>query len=167
MPHGTFGLFQLEVSMSIYKRILVPLDGSDTARLGLREALALAHDCGATLRLMHVASEFPVMLEISAVENFEELKRRLVQHAQDMLAEARTLADGLKVPVETCVRELKAGRVADAIVDEARDSGCDLIVIGTHGRRGLSRALVGSDAENVLRHATVPVLLVRDRARAA
>ncbi len=63
--------------------------------------------------------------------------------------------------------DVKTGRVAEAIVDEARESGCDLIVIGTHGRRGIGRALLGSDAENVLRHATVPVLLVRERASPA
>lgn len=153
--------------MSLYKRILVPLDGSDTARQGLREAVALARDGGATLRLLHVTSEFPVMLETAVIESFESVKRSLVQHAEDMLAEAKTLATGLNVPAETCVRDVKSGRVAEAIVDEARDSGCDLIVIGTHGRRGIGRALLGSDAENVLRHATVPVLLVRAREGAA
>ena len=153
--------------MSLYKRILVPLDGSETARLGLREAVALARDCGATLRLLHVTSEFPVMLETSAIEGIEQVKRSLVQHAEDMLVDAKALAAGLQVQAEICVRDVKTGRVAEAIVDEARDSGCDLIVIGTHGRRGIGRALLGSDAENVLRHATVPVLLVRERARHA
>jgi nucleotide-binding universal stress UspA family protein len=61
------------------------------------------------------------------------------------------------------LRDRQGRRVADAIVAQAQESGCDLIVIGTHGRRGLSRALLGSDAERVLRHSTVPVLLVREK----
>jgi nucleotide-binding universal stress UspA family protein len=61
----------------------------------------------------------------------------------------------------TETRELKGGRVADAIVAQARASKCDLIVIGTHGRRGFSRALMGSDAERVVRESSVPVLVVR------
>ena len=63
--------------------------------------------------------------------------------------------------METLLHELKGGRVADAILQEAKSAGCDLIVIGTHGRRGFRRALLGSDAESVLRESPVPVLLVR------
>jgi nucleotide-binding universal stress UspA family protein len=64
------------------------------------------------------------------------------------------------------LHDVGGGRVADAIVEEARRSRCDLIVIGTHGRRGVSRAMLGSDAENVVRSSPVPVLLVRARAPA-
>ena len=56
---------------------------------------------------------------------------------------------------------MKGGRVADTILREIKNTGCDLVVIGTHGRRGLRRALLGSDAESVLRESPVPVLLVR------
>ena len=59
------------------------------------------------------------------------------------------------------LRDPRGSRVADAILGEARDAHCDLIVIGTHGRRGIDRALMGSDAERVLRESPVPVLLVR------
>jgi len=148
----------------MYKRILVPLDGSDTARFGLREAITLAREQKATLRLLHVIGEFPIMLEMAGVEDYEKLRRGLVQRADAMLDEAKALAASLDVAAETRVRELKGGRVADAIVDEAKESGCDLIAIGTHGRRGMSRVLLGSDAERVLRQAGVPVLLVRERA---
>lgn len=84
-----------------------------------------------------------------------------------MLQEARALATSLAVETETQLRDLHGGRVADAIVHEAREAGCDLIVIGTHGRRGLSRALLGSDAERVLRQSHVPVLLVREPQKGA
>ena len=78
-----------------------------------------------------------------------------------MFEKAKTLAVSAGLQVETQLRDLKGGRAADAIVQEAASTSCDLIVIGTHGRRGLSRVLLGSDAENVLRRSPVPVLLVR------
>ena len=145
----------------MYKRILVPIDGSDTARRGLKEAIALATQLRATLRLLHVTSDFPVMLEMSSTLNFDQYREGLHQYGREQLDNAKTLAQGLGLEVETQLRDLKGGRVADAIVDEARSAACDLIVIGTHGRRGLNRALLGSDAESVLRASPVPVLLVR------
>ena len=63
--------------------------------------------------------------------------------------------------VETQLQVLKGGRVSDVILKEVRSADCDLIVIGTHGRRGFQRALLGSDAEAVLRESPVPVLLIR------
>ena len=145
----------------MYKRILVPIDGSDTARRGLKEAIALATQMKATLRLLHVTSDFPVMLEMSNTLNFDQYREGLHQYGRQQLDNAKTLAQGLGLEVETQLRDLKGGRVADAIVDEATSAGCDLIVIGTHGRRGFNRALLGSDAESVLRASPVPVLLVR------
>jgi nucleotide-binding universal stress UspA family protein len=65
------------------------------------------------------------------------------------------------VAAETRLVEARTERVADTIVQEARDAGCDLVVMGTHGRRGFNRVLMGSDAEIVLRHCPLPVLLVR------
>ncbi|HEX6704815.1 MAG TPA: universal stress protein [Albitalea sp.] len=145
----------------MYKRILVPLDGSETARFGLREALTLAKQQKATVCLLHVTTDFPVMLEMSSLAEFEKVRAGLHQYGQELLQEAQRLAESLDVPAETKQRELQGGRVADVIVDEARQSACDLIAIGTHGRRGIRRALLGSDAEGVLRQSPVPVLLVR------
>jgi nucleotide-binding universal stress UspA family protein len=83
----------------------------------------------------------------------------------EMLQEAKAVAQRLDVETETQLRELAGGRAADAIVQDASDAGCDVIVIGTHGRRGLSRALLGSDAERVLRQSPVPVLHVSGKGR--
>ena len=151
----------------MYKRILVPLDGSETARYGLREAIALAREQKATLRLLHVISEFPITVEMADKKEFDKVQKSLFEWGQGMLQEARALATSLAVETETQLRDLHGGRVADAIVHEAREAGCDLIVIGTHGRRGLSRALLGSDAERVLRQSHVPVLLVREPQKGA
>ena len=147
----------------MYKRILVPLDGSETARFGLREAISLAKEHKSSLRLLHVVSPFHLMMEISAGEDIERYHQALVEAGELLLRDAKALCASLDVQTEISLRKLQGGRVADAIVDEAREAGCDLIAIGTHGRRGVSRALLGSDAERVLRQATVPVLLIRER----
>ena len=145
----------------MYKRILVPIDGSDTGRRGLKEAIALATEQKATLCLLHVTNDFPIMSEMPSTFDFEKYREELQQYGRNLLEDAKTLAASLGLGVETHLRDLKGGRVADAIVEEAKSAGCDLIVIGTHGRRGFRRALLGSDAESVLRESPVPVLLVR------
>ena len=148
----------------MYQRILVPIDGSDTAARGLAEAIALARELKATLRLLNLTSDFALMVEMSSAIDFEKYREGLNQFGQRLLAEASEQAKAQGVPCETSILDLRGNRVADAIVEEARKSRCDLIVIGTHGRRGVSRAVLGSDAENVMRSSPVPVLLVREPA---
>jgi nucleotide-binding universal stress UspA family protein len=150
----------------MYKRILVPIDGSDTAERGLAEAIALARELKATIRLLNLTSDFVLMVEMSSAIDYEKFRAGLNQFGQRLLAKASEQAKAQGVPTETSLHDLGGGRVADAIVEEARKSRCDLIVIGTHGRRGVSRAMLGSDAENVVRNSPVPVLLVRQPARA-
>jgi nucleotide-binding universal stress UspA family protein len=148
----------------MYKRILVPIDGSDTAARGLVEAIALARNLKATLRLLNLTSDLVPVGEMTSAIDFEKFREGLNQFGQRVLAEASEQAKAQGVSAETSLHSVGAGRVADAIVDEARRSRCDLIVIGTHGRRGVSRAMLGSDAENVARSSPVPVLLVRQTA---
>lgn len=151
----------------MYKRILVPTDGSDTAKRGLREAISLAAGRNATLCLLHVVnSDLPIMVEMANAIDFESVHQELRRQGQLVLDEAREVAEAAGLKVEARLRDSKGVRIADAIVDEAKSGGCDLIVIGTHGRRGFQRVLLGSDAEGVLRQSPVPVLLVRDPAAA-
>jgi nucleotide-binding universal stress UspA family protein len=145
----------------MYKRILVPIDGTDTARSGLKEAIELATQQKAAIRLLHVVNDFPILMEMSSAINFEQYSDGLQQYGRKVLDEARALVESTGVACETQLETLKGGRVSDAILKEVRSSACDLIVIGTHGRRGFQRALLGSDAEAVLRESPVPVLLVR------
>lgn len=145
----------------MYKHILVPIDGSETSRRGLREAITLATTLKAKLRLMHVISDYAVMVEMSSAIDFDKFRSGLHQYGLDLLDQTAAEVRAAGVEVSTELRDPKNGRVADAIVQEATDSRCDLIVIGTHGRRGFDRALMGSDAERVLRRSPVPVLLVR------
>ena len=146
----------------MYQHILVPLDGSDAAERGLREAVSLAADHKARLRLLNVVDTLSFgAVEMSAIVDMEELIADLRRQGDRLLLLAQSRATEVGVTSEAVQREVKGTPVADAIVDEATRHGCDLIVMGTHGRRGLRRMALGSDAELVVRASPVPVLLVR------
>lgn len=145
----------------MYAKILVPIDGSATSERGLREAIELATRLKSQLVLLHVVDPYPVLMEMASVQSFEDTRQRLLTFGEETLQKARQRASESGVASESVVRETSAQRAADAIVDEAAKRQCQLIVMGTHGRRGLSRVVLGSDAELVLRLAPVPVLLVR------
>lgn len=148
----------------MYDKILVPLDGSDTARRGLREAIDLARQLKSQLVLLTVVDNFPTTVEMASVTAFNETRAILVAHGKTVLDEARKAVSEAGLPCETVLSEVMSQRPADSIVQEAGKHGCSLIVMGTHGRRGFNRLAMGSDAELVLREAPVPVLLVRSAA---
>lgn len=145
----------------MYSRILVPVDGSPTSERGLQEATAIARAMKSTLVLLHVIDDFPYMMEMATVIHYEDNHRALMQAGQQLLERCEAALDEAGVAHERVLREVKATAVADVIAQEVQDRRCDLIVMGTHGRRGLSRLTLGSDAELVVRQSGVPVLLVR------
>jgi nucleotide-binding universal stress UspA family protein len=146
----------------MYKRILVPVDGSPTSIRGLDEAIELAKLTGGSLRLVHVLDQMVFSGEMTfTVDVFGILKEAGAQLLQGM--KARVAAAGIDASV--FMSEVLPGRVCDVVVEQAKESGADLIVVGTHGRRGVGRLLIGSDAEQIVRLATVPVLLVRSTPR--
>jgi nucleotide-binding universal stress UspA family protein len=146
----------------MYTKILVPVDGSPTSTLGLAEAIKLAKLTGAQLKLIHAVDMMSVSLtpevSMAATPTVFELLR---QGGQAILTRAKAEADKSGISVETVLVETLNGRVCDLVVDEAKQWVAELIVIGTHGRRGVGRMLMGSDAEQILRLSPVPVLLVR------
>lgn len=144
----------------MYQSILVPLDGSEPSHNGLKHAIDIAREAGATLHLVHVIDSFPLMFELSSKGGFESMNQSLRLWAEGMLETGRRQAAEQGVKAEVILRDLTQGRVADVLIDLARETSCDLIVLGTHGRRGLRRMMLGSDAEAVARTSTVPVLLV-------
>lgn len=148
----------------MYERILVPVDGSEPSRRALSEAIALGRICHSALVLMHVVEYYPVMLEMATATTWELISDDLRRHGQGVLDEAHRAAVDAGLAAESHLVDASASRVCDLIVDQARAHRCDLIVMGTHGRRGLNRALIGSDAELVIRQSPVPVLLVRTAA---
>lgn len=147
----------------MYKRILVPVDGSRTSMLGLREAIHIAQGSKAKLRLIYVVDEFLAVQDSAFTFSAGDLLRSLNEYGKKALATAKAVVEKRGVGVETVLLETTKGRVADGIVDEARKWRADLIVMGTHGRRGFSHLVLGSDAEMVIKLAPVPVLLVRGK----
>jgi nucleotide-binding universal stress UspA family protein len=146
----------------MYARILVPIDGSTTSERGLDEACAIAAKLGSSVRLIHVVDDASLAMSGAALAaNIGELLMSLAVAGEQILAAGRDRAKQHKLTAETVLRHCPAGRVADVIVQEAAQWPAELIVIGTHGRRGAGRLLLGSDAEQVLRSAPAPVLLVR------
>jgi nucleotide-binding universal stress UspA family protein len=147
-----------------YKRILVPVDGSRTATAGLREAIRLAKGQGARLQLVHVVDQHTtVMLGVEAAYYIEEMMQSARKSGQRLLARAVAQATKSGLQASGVLLETLAGPAADPIVRQARKWDADLIVIGTHGRRGVRRMVMGSDAEQVVRSSSVPVMLVRAR----
>lgn len=150
-----------------YKRILVPVDGSPTSTAGLREAIRLAKSQGkagenAALQLVHVVDQHSVvMMGMETAAYLDEVLKGLAHSGRRILARAQSVADKAGVKATGVLRETLTGPAADEIVDQAKKGRADLIVIGTHGRRGVRRLVMGSDAEQVVRASPVPVLLVR------
>jgi nucleotide-binding universal stress UspA family protein len=150
--------------MKPFKRILVPVDGSATSRAGLERAIGLAKAGRARLRLVHVVDENAVMQGIEPALNVGDLLDGLVEDGRKIVAESAAVARRRGVKADTVLYELHIGRVADRILREAAKWRADVIVMGTHGRGGLGRLVMGSDAESVVRESRVPVLLVKARA---
>ena len=150
-----------------YKRILVPVDGSAASNKGMMEAIRLAKGSRARLRLLHVVEEYAAFSSPEIGVNIGPLLDALRRAGRKTLASIGRRARRAGARAETALAENFGARVADIIVAQAKRWRADLIVIGTHGRRGLQRALVGSDAELVVRYSPVPVLLVPARGRAS
>ena len=147
--------------MSAYRRILVAVDGSPTSMKGLREAIRLAKDDRAQLFVVHVVNELYAFANLEGLTAGVDIVPALREGGRRVLAKAKAVADKERIRAKTLMRETPGGAAADLIVREARKQRADLIVLGTHGRRGLRRAVLGSDAEQVVRRSPVPVLLVR------
>lgn len=147
--------------MIMYQRILVPIDGSATAERALQEAIKLA-DGKAQLRLVYVIEEvYPLDAEGYAYIDYEALQEAVRSTGERTLAQAAEKVQRSGITAETALLDVPGALTAGVIDDEAQNWKADLIVIGTHGRSGLSRLLLGSVAEGVVRGASVPVLLVR------
>jgi nucleotide-binding universal stress UspA family protein len=145
----------------MYGKILVPVDGSETSKRGLTEACRLAKELNARMRCLHVIDEHYLTANYMGVMYTPELIDKLRDNGKEILDKASEQARMSGVKVESVLQESAERRVSYMILDEAKTWAADLIVMGTHGRRGLSHLALGSDAESVVRDSPVPVLLVR------
>lgn len=148
----------------MYKRILAPIDGSDASQRGVQEAIALALDQRAALQFLYVVHIAVSAGDASAALIGDELLAGWRNNGIALLGKAEQLAADRGMTATTKLVETGERHAAPTIVDEAKKSGCDLIVMGTHGRGGLSHLVLGSEAEGVIRASPVPVLLVRSAA---
>lgn len=145
----------------MYRKILVPLDGSPTSQRGLKEAIRLARDNRASLRFVHVLDETPALGMMEEGVDLEPYLQDLAKRGRAILERAQRLAGKSAVAADAVMAETAGGGVADAILRAAKKWRADVIVMGTHGRRGLRHVVLGSEAERILRSSPVPVLLVR------
>ncbi|MEB3194140.1 MAG: universal stress protein [Cyanobacteriota bacterium] len=147
----------------LYQHLLVPSDGTPLSLRALDQALALAKALGSQVTLLHVQPPLPVplvgmgdMLDPATVESLsqtaEKESARILQEG-----EAAGQAAGVALRTEVVKQDLPYR----AIVETAKRQGCDLIVMASHGRKGLSGLLIGSETQRVLLHAPIPVLVVR------
>jgi len=145
----------------MYQRILVPIDGSATSERALQEAIQMASG-NSLFRLVYVLEEiYSLDAEAYAFVDYPALQEAMHNTGERILAQGAKKVQQSGSQVETALLDVSGERVASVIDGEAKQWGADLIVIGTHGRSGLSRLLLGSVAEGVARGTSVPVLLVR------
>lgn len=149
----------------MYKRILVPVDGSDTATKALVAALQMARDSGGSVRVIHVLEDLAQVIAYDPYGAYPgDLSKVLRDSGQKVLADAMAVARASGVPTEEHLVEASGQRLGEAVIHDAEGHKADLIVVGTHGRRGLGRVLLGSGAEQIIRQSPIPVLVIRSSA---
>lgn len=147
----------------MFKHILVATDGSGFSNKAVSSGARLAQSLGARLLLLHVRSpiESPHHVEGGALSNLggEVMMREIEDEERKLLDAALEIAAADGTAAETAF--VAGYSTYDAIIRIAREQGCDLIVMASHGRRGISGLLLGSETQKVLTHTTIPVLVVR------
>ena len=144
----------------MYKRILLPTDGSEITAKAVQTAIGMARLAGAELFIISVKEPFPysAISEMQPVppQEFYDAQERIAAEQVKAVIDAATAA-GIRCHGHT----VEALHPWEAILDHAKTQGCDLVVMASHGRRGVSALLLGSETQKVLTHSTLPVLVVR------
>jgi len=152
----------------MYQRIIVPIDGSQTSNHALATALALARESGGRLRLIHVVEEMAYLTGYDQFGGYAgDLLKVMRETGGNILAEGLAKAREGGVEADEVLYDSLGERLPEVVAEEARRWNADLIVVGTHGRRGVGRILMGSGAEQIVRMAPVPVLVIRSPQPAA
>jgi nucleotide-binding universal stress UspA family protein len=147
----------------MYKRIVVAVDGSGTSTMAMNEAVKLAKVMNATLLLLYVCEEMPIVWNADGMTPFpiEEVTKAFIDAGKHLLRQDSIRVAESGIEVETKLVDNYNGRIGAVISKEAEKWQADLLVVGTHGRKGINHLLMGSVAEGVMRTANMPVLLVR------
>ncbi len=144
----------------MFKRILVPTDGSDITQKAVDAAVALAKSVSAQLYTISVKEPFPY----SAISEMQPTPPQEFFDAQERIAAKRVaavVASAQAMGLECRAHTVEALHPWEAIIDHAKQQECDLVVMASHGRRGVTALLLGSETQKVLTHSTIPVLVVR------
>jgi nucleotide-binding universal stress UspA family protein len=147
----------------MYKRILVATDGSSLSKKAVASAIELASTCGAELLALKVVPRYPqAYFEGSIPLSAEEISRVEKQWTESAQAQLNTVEKSAKSKgVVTKSITVKSDVVSDAIIAAAKKQKADLIVMASHGRKGIKRLLLGSETQQVLTHSHIPVLVLR------
>ena len=147
----------------MYQRILVATDGSALSKKAVKHAISLAASTGASVIALKVVPRYPVSFfdggATLSVETVSEAEKKWVTDAEGQLESVVKEAQSAGVKAKTAV--VKSDLIAESIISAARKHKADLVVMASHGRKGLKRILLGSEALAVLTHSTVPVLILR------
>ena len=151
----------------MYKRILVPVDGSACSNKALVCAQQLARDFGSQVRLVHLMEELNSVTGYDYYEGYSgELITMMREAGTKVLDDAVAIAHCAGIEAQSTLVETFGERLGEIIAHEAGAWKADLVVAGSHGRRGLGRLLTGSGAEQIVRLSSVPVMVVRSNDRA-
>ena len=146
----------------MYRRIIVPIDGSQTSNKALVAALRLATESQGRIRLVHVVEELAYLTGYDQFGGYSgDLIKIMRETGNKVLADGAAIVQSAGVECESALYDNFGERLPEVVADEAKRWNADLIVVGTHGRRGVGRMLLGSGAEQVIRMAPVPVLVIR------
>lgn len=147
----------------MYKRILVATDGSTLSKKAVTNAIELAASCSAELLALKVVPRYPQAYFEGSIplsgEEVARVEKQWAESAQQQLASVEKSAKAKSVSAKTLV--IKSDVVSDAIVAAAKKHKADLIVMASHGRKGIKRLLLGSETQQVLTHSHIPVLVLR------
>lgn len=147
----------------MYKRILVPTDGSALSKKAVKSAVELASTMGAELVALNVVPRYPTSYFEGGVSvapsEVARVEKQWAEHGQSLADGVGSIAEksGVKAKAVTVRSDL----VAEAILAAAKKNKCDLVVMASHGRKGLKRLLLGSETQHVLTHGNIPVLVLR------
>jgi nucleotide-binding universal stress UspA family protein len=152
----------------MYHRIIVPIDGSETSNQALMTALGLAKESHGRVRLVHVVEELAYLTGYDQFGGYGgDLLKIMRDTGTNILAKGVASAEANGVEAEQVLYDNLGERLPEVVAEEAQRWQADLIVVGTHGRRGVGRMLMGSGAEHIVRMAPVPVLVIRSTQPAA
>lgn len=144
----------------VYQRILVPLDGSVTSERALDEVIKFVQQQHAQVELIHVLEDVGYVDSENYID-YVELRDSMKLNGEKILAQAQHKLSEAGLSVQCSLPEAHGERIANVISAAAKNKSADLIIIGTHGRTGFNRMLMGSVAEGVVRTAHIPILLIR------